>query len=190
MRLEHAKVAGKWIKVVPDLLNGITMSAEEFRDNLWIRLGLHPQGLIQTCDGCGWKLAAYHDFKCKKGGLVTIRHNNVADECDALCVAALTPSEVAHKTLINYGGQQAVTGDAAAETRKHGEEEREKRQGDDKDLTAQEKEERGEKGVHRLWRHGMACIFEMRITDSDAARNRGVTTDKVLEKNEREKKKK
>ena len=53
LRLERAKVVGAWLMVVPDLLNGATISEEEFRDNLWIRLELHPQGLIQTCGGCG-----------------------------------------------------------------------------------------------------------------------------------------
>ena len=51
----------------------------------------------------------------KKGGLITICHNNVADEWDALCASALAPSAFSQKPLINYGGQKMVTGETAAE---------------------------------------------------------------------------
>ena len=72
-------VAGAWLTVVPDLMNWTTLSTEDFRDNLRIRFGLQPQGLRQTCDGYGGKLTVDHALKFKKGGLVTIHHNDVAD---------------------------------------------------------------------------------------------------------------
>ena len=56
------------------------------------------------------------------------------------------------------------------------------RQGGDNYLTVIKKEYRGNKGVHRFCRRGTACIFDVIIKDSDAARHRGVPTDKVLEK--------
>ena len=37
--------------------------------------------------------------------------------------------------------------------------------------------------MHRLWMHGTACIFDVHITDSDVARNRGERTYRVLENN-------
>ena len=49
---------------------------------------------------------------------------------------------------------------------------RKERQGYDKDLTAEKKEYRGEKGVQSFWRRGTACIFYMLVTDLDAARHR------------------
>ena len=42
----------------------------------------------------------------------------------------------------------------------------------------------------KLWRRGGAYIFDVQITDSYAARNSEAPTDKVLYKNEKEKKKK
>ena len=54
-------------------------------------------------------------LQCKKGVLLTIRYNNVADELGALCAFALTPSDVAHKPLINYGWQWMVMLATAAE---------------------------------------------------------------------------
>ena len=44
------------------------------------------------------------------------------------------------------------------------------RQGGNKYLTADEKEERGENRVHSFWRKGKSFIFDVRIMDSDTAR--------------------
>ena len=57
-----------------------------------------------------------------------------------------------------------------------------------KDLMAYKKEERGKKGVHRFWRRGTACFFDMLVTDSDTARHRGPPIAKVLERGGKEKK--
>ena len=115
LRLERTTFAGTWLMVVPDLLNGATLSAEEFRDNLIIRFGLLLLELRQTCDRCGYKLTVDHDLQCKRGGLVIVRHNDVAAEWGTLCAAALATSAVAHKPLINYGRRQMVTGGATEE---------------------------------------------------------------------------
>ena len=115
LRLEHAKVAGAYLTVVPDVLNGTTIQAEEFRDNLRIYFGLQPQGLRQTCNRCGKNLMVDHALHLKKGDLVTIYHNYVEDECGNLYIAAPTPSAVAHTPLINHGGQSTVTGASAAD---------------------------------------------------------------------------
>ena len=61
------------------------------------------------------------------------------------------------------------------------------RQGDYKDMMAYEKEDMGDKVVHIFWRRGTACIFDVQVTDSDAARHRGDPTAKVLEKGGKEK---
>ena len=55
-----------------------------------------------------------HALKFKKGFLVTIRHKNVADDLGALCTSTLTPSAVAQKPLINYGGKRTVMGATVA----------------------------------------------------------------------------
>ena len=78
LRLERATVAGAWITVVPYLLNGATFSAEDFRDNLRIGFRMLPLYLQQTCDRCGDTLTVEHDLQCKRGVLVTVRHNDVA----------------------------------------------------------------------------------------------------------------
>ena len=143
--MEQATVMGAWLMVVSDLLNGTTLSAEEFQDNIRIRFGLLPLDLRQTCDWHGDKLMVDHALHCKRSGLVTVRHYYVAAEWGALCAAALTPSVVAHRPFINYGRRWTVTGWATKEADneeldRQDDAEREERQGDDKDLMADEKE--------------------------------------------------
>ena len=54
-------------------------------------------------------------MQCQKGGLITIRHNYVVDECGNICAYALTPSAVTHKPFINYGVKQTAKGEIVAE---------------------------------------------------------------------------
>ena len=57
-------------------------------------------------------------------------------------------------------------------------------------MTEDDNVEWGDKAVNSFWRRGTAYIFDVRITDSDAASNRGEPTAKILERNETGKKKK
>ena len=125
-------VAGAWLMVVPNFLNGAILSAEDFRDNLMIRFGLLSLELRKTCNGCGDKLMVDHELQCNRGGLVTVRHKNMADEWVNLCATALIHSAVAHEPLINYGGQRMVMGGATAEA-------------DDEELDRQEDADREER---------------------------------------------
>ena len=75
-----AGAAGLWLLVIPDRLNGNSLSAEEFRDNLRLRYNLLPLDMPQLCDGCGAPMTVEHALCCKVGGLVHIRHDNVVDE--------------------------------------------------------------------------------------------------------------
>ena len=91
-----------------------------------------------------------HSLQCKKSGLITICHNNVADDWSALCASALTPLDIVHKPLMNYGGQQMVTGATVVEPKEEEKERRkeEESRGDNKNLTDTEKEEWGDNGMH------------------------------------------
>ena len=60
-------------------------------------------------------MTVYHALQCKKGVRVTICHNDMADKWGSICASVLTPSDVAHKPLINYGGRRLVTVATAAE---------------------------------------------------------------------------
>ena len=92
-----------WLTAMPDCLNGMELSADEFRDSLRLRSGLAPLDLPDRCDGCGQRFSLGHTMTCKKGGLVLLRHNNVAAEWHQLCAQALTPAAVSDEPLIHRG---------------------------------------------------------------------------------------
>jgi hypothetical protein len=85
-----AGAAGLWLSVIPDRLSGNSLSAEEFRDNLRLRYNLLLLNMPQLCDGCGALMTVKHALCCKVGGLVHIRHDDVADEWRHLCGCALS----------------------------------------------------------------------------------------------------
>ena len=116
-RLLRAKSAGIWLSCIPSRLNGTELSAEEFRDNLRLRYNLKPLFMPEKCDGCGQPMTVEHALSCKVGGLVHIRHDDVADEFGHLCALALKPSRVTHEPVINScGGSTESSNNAAPAT--------------------------------------------------------------------------
>jgi hypothetical protein len=168
-RLLRAKETGTWLTTTPDRLNGTELSAEEFRDSLRLRLGLTPVDLPDRCDGCDQKFSVGHALTCKKGGLVLLRHNDVAAEWHHLCAQALTPAAVSDEPLIHSG--QGSTAGARA-----------------RGAATILPETRGDVAVHGFWKRGATAIFDIRVTDTDAPTYRGLAPQKVLAKHEKEKK--
>ncbi len=64
---------GAWLTVVPNRLNGTSLSAEEWRDNIRLRYNHVPQDMPHHCDGCGERMTVEHALACKTGGLVHIQ---------------------------------------------------------------------------------------------------------------------
>ena len=60
-----------------------------------------PKDIPTTCDGCGKKFLIEHALSCPKGGLVLVRHDDAAKECDAFGVRALAPSAITYEPKIN-----------------------------------------------------------------------------------------
>eukprot|EP00957_Ditylum_brightwellii_P051733 3922803-Ditylum_brightwellii.AAC.1 len=59
-KLTRATKTGAWLTVVPDRLNGMELSEEEFRDNLRLHYGLTPLKVQSHCDGRGKPLTVEH----------------------------------------------------------------------------------------------------------------------------------
>ena len=55
------------------------MSSTQFRDALALRYGRTPTNLSTHCDADGEEFTVCHALNCKKGGLVTLRHNELRD---------------------------------------------------------------------------------------------------------------
>jgi hypothetical protein len=50
------------------------------RESFLLRYSLSPLGLPLKCDGCGDEFSINHALKCKYGGLIILRHNEVTRE--------------------------------------------------------------------------------------------------------------
>ena len=91
-----------WLTVMPIACNRFDLSSVEFRDALSLR---YHRPLLKTpghCDGCGEEFSFQHALDCKKGGLVTQRHNEVRDALGDL--AAIVYKDVVREPIV----QEAV----------------------------------------------------------------------------------
>ena len=167
-RMVRSRTCGSWLTTMPDTINNTALTKEEFRDSLRIRYGLKPLHLPATCDGCHQDFSVGHALQCKTGGLIGQRHNDVAAEWHDLCANALTEGAVTDEPLIPDYPQGNPPANARARERP--------------------RELRGDIGVYGFWRRGTTAIFDVRVTDTDAATNRGTDPVKVLRQQEKEKK--
>ena len=70
------KDASSWLISLED--HGFTLTKGEFRDALALRYNKPLYSLPSNCP-CGQKFNVTHALNCKKGGFVTMRHNNIRD---------------------------------------------------------------------------------------------------------------
>ena len=73
-----------WLSVIPIAKNGFDLSSVEFRDGLSIRYMKPLLRVPEVCDGCGTRFDLSHALSCRKGGLVTRRHNEIRDTIASL----------------------------------------------------------------------------------------------------------
>jgi hypothetical protein len=168
-RMLRSRETGAWLTTMPDSQNGTELSVDEFRDNLRLRNGLVPASLPHLCEGCDKRFTVEHAMSCKKGGLVSLRHNDLQAEWHFLCAEALKPSVVSDEPFIHTSQDVQRAGANGTEPTP---------------------ELRGDVSVHGFWRRGTTAVFDVRVTDTDQPSNRGVDPVKVLKRHETEKKKK
>jgi hypothetical protein len=164
----RAKSTGAWLTVMPDPLNGTDLSAEEFHDSVRLRYGLQPTALPNHCDGCSHKFSVEHALSCKVGGLVMLRHREVAREWQHLCTQALSSAAVTAEPHI-FSGRGLAAGTQGLGT-------------------TTPPDSRGDVAAHGFWHRGMTTVFDIRITDTDAPSYRNQDPGKILASHEKEKK--
>ena len=189
-RMERARETGAWLTAMPSLLNGTNLSAEEFRDNLHLRLGLTPLHLPTHCDGCGHQFTVTHAMTCKQGGLIMLRHNDVASEWGDLCIRALAPSAVSDEPLIHSGRDSHPLPRARSTTTPTAPRPSHASNHPNPNPVPSPlpPESRGDISAHGFWKKGHTTIFDIRITDTDAPTYRGTDPKLILQKHEKEKK--
>ena len=109
-RTERGKKTGGWLSIIPDIVNGMSLSKGEFVDSLRMRYGLELENLPKKCDGCGCNFSIEHALSCKKGGLVTVRHNEVRDELAYLATLATCSSRIRDEPIIQTSHETRSTG--------------------------------------------------------------------------------
>ena len=98
--MRRAAKTGAWLTVLPSTVNGTEMGSQEWRDALFLRYGLEPPDLPMHCDGCEARFTISHSLDCKKGDLVTARHNELHDGVADLAAKDFTLAHVRDDPLI------------------------------------------------------------------------------------------
>ena len=70
--------ASNWLTALPLREAGFSLNKQKFRDALAIRYNISIKGLPETC-ACGSEFTCDHAMICKKGGFISLRHNNLRD---------------------------------------------------------------------------------------------------------------
>jgi len=107
--LKRANKTGRWFSVMPSHVGGTILSSTEFRDALMLRYARVPLNLPTSWDGCGEskKFDVNHALDCKKGGLVTARHDKIRDEFRDLLAHVFSPSRIRCEPMINPAPMRA-----------------------------------------------------------------------------------
>ena len=100
-----------WLNVLPVVKDNFDLSCNEFRDALCLRYAKPLLNLPQSCDGCSNICTTSHALDCKKGGLVTIRHNEIRDVLHDM--SSLAWSQVIKEPVVNeaQNGSDGLIGD-------------------------------------------------------------------------------
>ena len=78
LEFSREKGSSAWLSALPLESLGYTLNKAQFRDALCLRFGWALTNVPQFC-GCGSKNSIDHSLICKKGGYVSIRHDNIRD---------------------------------------------------------------------------------------------------------------
>ena len=93
LHLSTEKGVSNWLTMLPTAEHGSELSKQQFWGSICLKYGWEISQLPTTCP-CGSKFDTQHSLSCKKGGFVTIRHNDLRD------LTAKILSEVCYNTEI------------------------------------------------------------------------------------------
>ena len=139
-----------WLKVLPSIVNRTELRAHECRGSLFLSQGINPPHLPDRCNGCGTEFYICHCLDCKKGGLITARHNELYDGVANLLIKDFTPPHV-------RGDPKIYTGRAVGGGKENIKGSPQKDEGDLK----------GDLLIRDLWTQGKESIQDMRVMNTD-----------------------
>ena len=103
-----------WLCALPVLKDNFNLSSQEFRDAICMRYLKPLVSLPPLCDGCGAQFSTVHALDCRKGGLVSLRHNEIRDLlCD---LSSIVWSNVVREPIIQEpnANSEGLVADMAA----------------------------------------------------------------------------
>lgn len=153
-----------WLSVRPSEEHGFKLNKSEFRDAIAIRYNSPLKNIPSLCV-CGKPFDTNHALNCKRGGFVTIRHNEIRDFEAALLSKVCNDVET-EPPLQPLTGEVLPTAGAAGDDAKA-------------DVRA-----RG------FWRPGQNAYFDVLVTNASAVSHANKPLKAVLAKYERSKKSK
>ena len=157
------KGASSWLTLLPIADEGYELNKELFWDLIRIRYGYQLKRLPTLCE-CGSPFDLQHALSCKKGGFVSLRHNELRNTI-ALMLKTICKDVVIEPALHPLTGEDlhevsAITGDEAR-----------------LDIHA-----RG------FWQTGQSAFLDIRVFNPLAKRHVSQDLKKCFDSNEREKK--
>ena len=153
-----------WLVALPIKEVGYDLNKEQFWDALRIRYNWELPRLPSDC-ACGSKFSFSHALSCKKGGFVSMRHNELRD-ITALLLKEVCPDVKKEPMLLEISNEKF--NERSANTRR---------------------ESRLDVSALGFWVPGQRVFFDVRVFDPNAQRYRNTEIKKCYHKNEEEKKK-
>ena len=161
--LASEKGASSWLTTLPIEEEGFNLPKQLFWDLLRIRYGFPLQRLPATCE-CGHTYNIEHALSCKKGGFISLRHNElrntIASLLSQICKDVTIEPSLTKTTGESFSEKTAIVGDEAR-----------------LDIRA-----RG------FWQAGQSAFFDIRVFNPIAKRHVNQELRKCYEINEKEKK--
>ena len=90
--------ASNWLTAYPLIEYRFNLNKQQFWDSIRIRYGWDIKSMPTTCS-CGAKLNYQHCMSCKKGGFITMHHNDVRDLTANILKGVLNDVEVKPQLL-------------------------------------------------------------------------------------------
>ena len=152
-----------WLNIIPIEEFNYTLNKQQFLDAVRLRYQLSIPNLPTRCP-CGERFDTQHAMSCKKGGFVTLRHNQLRD------ITGFLLQEVCHDVSIEPL-LQPVTDENAMPS-----------------ATNTNDGARLDVSARNFWIMGQKAFFDVRVFDPNASRYQSKNLEQCFTVNEREKK--
>ena len=160
----NQKGVSNWLTVLPLKDQGYQLSKQEFWDAIQVRYNW-PLDRLPTHCPCGANFNVAHTLSCKKGGFITLRHNEVRDITAGL-LSEVCPDVRKEPLLVALGNEELPRN------------------------ANKNRDARLDISALNFWTNGQRAFFDVRVFNLFAQRHIDSKVENCLRSNECEKKKK